>query len=169
MNKIAIATLVICLHSVASAQSPAKDASKSLVTRFWSEVWNTPYRMETIDELTSEDFTITTDGKDIKGRADFKKWVQGFQAKIGDLKVVPQELLVTDDGQRVITRMVVTGRNKGMFGTTPDNAPVKFVAISIVEVKDGKLVHNWVERSAYELQQRLTSKKKSKLKPNKRE
>lgn len=159
MNKTAIVVLIIFLNSVAWAQPPAKEASKALVTRFWSEVWNAPYRMETIDELTSEDFTITTDGKDIKGRAGFKQWVQGFQAKIGDLKVVPKEILVTDDGQRVITRMVVTGRNKGMFGTKPDDAPVEFVAISIMEVKDGKLAHNWVERSAYELQQRLTSKK----------
>ncbi|HSI65706.1 MAG TPA: SnoaL-like polyketide cyclase, partial [Candidatus Saccharimonadia bacterium] len=60
---------------------------------------------------------------------------------------------------RVITRMVASGRNNGMFGTEPDNAPVQFVAISIMEVKDGKLAHNWVERSAYELHQRLTAKK----------
>ena len=83
--------------------------------------------------------------------------MQGFQAKVADLKVVPQEILGTKDGRRVITRMVATGRNQGLFGTPPDNAPIEFVAISIMEVRDGKLAHNWVERSAFELHQRLTA------------
>lgn len=158
MNKIPAIALAAFLTSVAWAQPAAEEASKSSVTRFWMEVWNPPYRMETIDELMTADFTLTTDGKDIKGRDAFKKWVQGFQTKVADLKVVPQEILVTSDGARVVTRMVASGRNNGMFGTQPDNAPVEFVAISIMEVKDGKLVHNWVERSAFELHQRLTTK-----------
>ena len=116
--------------------------------------------METIDELMIPDFTITTDGRDIKGRDAFKKWLQGFQARVNDLKVVPLEILATRDGTRVTTRMVATGRNNGMFGTQPDNAPVEFVAISIMEVKDGKLAHNWVERSAFELHERLTARPK---------
>jgi len=134
--------------------------SKAVVARFFAEVWNAPYRIETFDELVAEDCIISTDGKDVKGKEAFKKWLLGFQAKVLDLKVVPQEMLVTDDGKRVVTRMVARGRNNGMFGTEPDGAPVEFVAISIMEVKDGKLTHNWVERSAYELHQRLTSKAK---------
>jgi hypothetical protein len=160
MTKIPAIALTAVLTTTAWAQPAVEEASKLLVTRFWREVWNPPYRMETIDELLIADFTITTDGKDIKGRDAFKKWVQGFQSKVNDLKVVPQEILVTRDGTRVITRMVATGRNNGMFGTQPDNAPVEFIAISIMEVKDGKLVHNWVERSAFELHQRLTAKPK---------
>jgi predicted ester cyclase len=161
MNKIPLILLTAFLTSTVWAQQPsAEEASKSLVTRFWNEVWNPPYRMEPIDEMLTVDFTITTDGKDIKGRDAFKKWVMNFQAKVTGLKVVPQEILVTRDGTRVITRMVATGRNNGLFGTPPDNAPVEFVAISIMEVKDGKLVRNWVERSAYELHQRLTAKPK---------
>ena len=160
MNRITAIALTAFLTVSAGAQPTAEEASKAVVTRFWMEVWNPPYRMETIDELMVADFTITTDGKDIKGRDAFKKWLQGFQTKVADLKVVPQEILATRDGTRVITRMVATGRNNGMFGTPPDNAPVEFVAISIMEVKDGKIVHNWVERSAFELHQRLTTKPK---------
>jgi hypothetical protein len=61
---------------------------------------------------------------------------------VNELKVVPLEMMATADGKRVITRMVASGRNNGMFGTAAGNAPVEFVAISIVEVKDGKLTHN---------------------------
>jgi len=67
------------------------------------------------------------------------------------------EMLVTDDGRRVITRMAASGNNNGMFGTQPNGVPVAFTLISIIEVKNGKIAHNWVERSAFELHNRLTS------------
>ena len=40
-----------------------------------------------------------------------------------------------------------------MFGTSADDRAVEFTGIAIWEVRDGKLAHNWVERSAYELAQ----------------
>jgi len=140
--------------------SSSKESSKALVTRFFSEVWNPPFRMETIDELVDEDFIITTDGQDLSGRDNFKKWVAGLSSQVSDLKVEIKEMLATDDGQRIITRMVSSGRNNGMFGTNPDGAPVEFSVISIIEVQGGKIIHNWVEKSAFELYQRLTTKQK---------
>ncbi|MES2706213.1 MAG: ester cyclase [Verrucomicrobiota bacterium] len=160
-RKTALLSLLISLLGfTCHSQAMTEKESKELMNRFWNEVWNPPYRLETIDELLTEDFTITTDNRDVKGREAFKKWLQGFQAKVADLKVVPQEIIVSGDGSRIITRMTASGKNKGMFGTLPDNASVEFVAIAIFEVRDGKLAHNWVERSAYELHQRLTAKTK---------
>jgi hypothetical protein len=40
-----------------------------------------------------------------------------------------------------------------LFGTPADDRPVQFTGIW--EVNNGKLAHNWVERSAYELSQQL--------------
>ncbi len=136
-----------------------KDHSKELVNKFFTEIWNPPFNVELIDDLVSEDFKITTDEKSIEGRDNFKKWVIGIQKLVGNLRNTPQEMLVTDDGKRVITRLSATGINKGMFGTKPDGAPIRFTVISIIEIEDGKITHNWVERSAFELYQRLTSPK----------
>jgi len=141
-------------------EKSAKETSRKIATRFWTEVWNAPYRTETIDELVIEDgFKITTDGKSIEGRDNFKKWIIGLQSQVGDLKITPQEIIVADDGKRVITRIVSTGYNKGMFGTEPDNAPIEFTLISILEIENKKIIRHWVERSAFELHQRLTAKK----------
>ncbi len=60
------------------------------------------------------------------------------------------------DGTRVVSRWTVTGFNAGMFGTSPDSRPVRFTGIAVWEVRDGRLAHNWVERSAYELMLTLT-------------
>jgi hypothetical protein len=55
----------------------------------------------------------------------------------------------------VVSRWVVRGFNRGMFGTPADDRPLEFTGIAIWEIRDGKLAHNWVERSAYELKLRL--------------
>ena len=47
----------------AHAQTSPEENAKAVVSRFWKEVWNPPYRMETLDELVTSDFIITTDGK----------------------------------------------------------------------------------------------------------
>ncbi len=141
-------------------EKSVKEISRKIAIKFWDEVWNSPYRMETIDELVIEDgFKITTDGKSLEGRDNFKKWIIGLQSQVGNLKIVPQEIIVADNGKRVVTRIVSTGYNKGMFGTEPDNAPIEFTLISILEIENKKITRHWVERSAFELHKRLTAKK----------
>jgi steroid delta-isomerase-like uncharacterized protein len=160
LSRVLAAFLLFGAVSPSPAQSSQAAFSEALVRRFWNEVWNPPYSLETLDELVADDFVITTDQNDLRGKDAFKRWLQGFQAKIENLKVEPQEVLVTDDGKRVISRLHASGRNKGLMGTPANGKPVEFTAISIMEVKDGKLTHNWVERSAYELFQRLQSDEK---------
>ncbi len=77
------------------------------------------------------------------------------QARSGDIKLTNLDMFTSADGTRVVSRWRVTGFNNGMFGTPPDGQPVEFTGIAVWEVRDGKLAHNWVERSAYELMQRL--------------
>jgi hypothetical protein len=135
-----------------------KDAARDVVARFWREVWNLPYSIAAFDELIADDFAISTDGHAIEGKEAFRAWLQAFQSKIGHLETVPEAILVPEDGRHVSTRMRVSGFNKGLFGTAPDQVPVDFVAISVMEVRDEQLAYNWVERSAFEIHQRLTAK-----------
>ena len=123
--------------------------------QFWEGVWNPPYDLALVDRLMTEDFVITSAGTDITGRAAFKDWIKGFQAKIADLRMSNRDIFPSADGKRVVSRWVASGRNRGMFGTSADDRAVEFTGIAIWEVRDGKLAHNWVERSAYELAQKL--------------
>jgi len=135
----------------------AEDRSKAIATQFFTEVWNQPYHIETIDELMDEHFIITNAGNDIEGRESFKKWVQALGAQVDNLRVDIDEMMAADNGSRVITRMIASGNNNGIFGTEPDGAPISFTLISILEIRDGKITHNWVEKSAFELHQSLIS------------
>jgi predicted ester cyclase len=114
-----------------------------------------PTTLDTIDRLCTEDFVITNAGIDIVGRAAFKEWINAFTSKIREPRLVSHDMFSSLDGSRVVSRWTVTGFNRGMFDTPADDRPVQFTGIAIWEVRNGKLAHNWIERSAYELSQQL--------------
>ena len=79
-----------------------------------------------------------------------------FQSKISDMNFEVLETIQSADSSRVVTRMRLTGKNNGMFGLKPDQKPFVLTATAIWAVgPDGRLVHNWVERNAYEVYNQL--------------
>jgi steroid delta-isomerase-like uncharacterized protein len=138
---------------------PVKEPTpgEKLLSEFWAKIWNPPQDLDAIDRLCTEDFILTTSGKDIVGRAAFREWVRSFSSKVRDLTLTNLDMFSSADGSRVVSRWVVRGFNRGILGSPADDQPVEFTGIAIWEVRDGKLAHNWVERSALELMQRLQS------------
>jgi predicted ester cyclase len=130
-----------------------KPSGEALVAELWKNVYNLPQDLDAIDRVCAEDVILTSAGKDIVGRKAFKAWAATFSSKIRDIKLVTNDMFTSADGTRVVSRWTVTGLNAGMFGTEPDGKPVRFTGIAIWEIKDGKLSHNWVERSSWELLQ----------------
>jgi steroid delta-isomerase-like uncharacterized protein len=155
-----VALLSMTLTSLLAAE-PAKPQTtgERLLSELWAKVYNPPQDLSAIDRLCTEDFILTTSGKDVVGRAAFKEWVRNFSSRIRDLRLTNLDMFSSADGTRVVSRWVVKGYNQGMFGTPADDQPVEFTGIAVWEVRDGKLAHNWVERSAYELMQKLQAPK----------
>jgi len=131
------------------------DAVK-IVESFWADVW-AARDPDAIDRYVVDDFVITSGGVDIRTRDSFKQWVREFQSKILDLRFETIESFQNADGSRVASRWRVRGRNNGLFGLPPDGRPIEFTGTAVWALgADGKLLHNWVERSAWETYQRLT-------------
>jgi SnoaL-like polyketide cyclase len=136
----------------------ARRDSVAIVEKFWREVWQAPQNPDAIDQLVAEDFAITSGGHEILGREAFKKWVVAFQAKIIDLNFESIETFQNEDGSRVASRWRVAGKNNGILGTVGRHEPILMLGTAILAVRnDGLLQHNWVERNAWELYQRLTN------------
>jgi len=126
--------------------------SVATVENFWREVWKQPQNPEAIDRLVHEDFVITSGGRDIVGREAFKVWVKDFQARVHDFEFHVIETFQNQDGSRVASRWRVTGRNNGLMGTEPNDAPFEMSGTAVSEVgANGLLRHNWVERNAFEV------------------
>ena len=127
------------------------------VENLWREVWQPPQNPDAIDRLVAEDFVLTSGGVDFVSRARFKQWVIDFQSRIADLEFDIIETFQNADGTRVASRWQIRGKNNGMLGTKPDQREIRFTGTAVWAVRhDGVLLHNWVERSAWELHLALT-------------
>jgi ketosteroid isomerase-like protein len=133
----------------------SKRHSVRVVEEFWAAVWKAR-DPEAIDRFVVDDFVLTTGGVDVVSRAAFKGWAAQFMGKITDLEFEAVETFQNEDGSRVASRWRITGKNNGLLGTAPDQRPIMLTGTAVWAVReDGKLLHNWVERSSWELFQRL--------------
>jgi len=130
--------------------------AEQLPVEFFRRVWAPPHDLDAIDEMMTEDYTITTAGSVVRGRVAFKEWVRHFQTLLLDAANETLEVFASADGARVVSRWVCRGRNNGIFGLPADGRPVSFSGIAIWRVEDGRLAECWVERSALELYRSLT-------------
>lgn len=132
-------------------------SSVDIVHAFWDEVWNA-HDSSAVERFVVEDFVIVTGGQKVTGRDNFKTWIDGFLATIDDLHLEVIESFQNADGSRVASRWLLTGKNNGFAGTTPDQQEIEMTGAAVWAVrKDGKLLSNHVERAALEQYQRLSA------------
>ncbi|WP_319017970.1 ester cyclase [Mycolicibacterium baixiangningiae] len=130
--------------------------SIGIVHAFWDEVWNA-HDPDAVDRFVVDDFVIVSGGETITGRENFKDWIRGFLASVDDLRLEVSESFQNEDGTRVASRWLLTGRNNGVLGTEPDQRDIALTGTAVWAVReDGRLTTNWVERSSWELSKRLS-------------
>lgn len=130
---------------------------EQLPVEFFNRVWAPPHDLDAIDELMTEDYTITTGGQVIRGRVAFKAWVAEFQGRILDATNETLEVFASASGDRVVSRWVCRGTNGGLFGLPANGRPVEFTGIAIWRVEHERLAECWVERAAFEAYRQLSA------------
>ncbi|CAB3746355.1 ester cyclase [Paraburkholderia solisilvae] len=129
--------------------------SVRIVEHFWQRLWQARHP-DAIDQLVAEDFSITTGGVTIGSRDALMAWVSAFLESIDDFEFHVIEMFQSASGDRVITRWRVTGKNRGLIGFEPDGAPIDMTGTAVFQVReDGLLQHNWMERSALEVERNM--------------
>jgi steroid delta-isomerase-like uncharacterized protein len=121
------------------------EENKALVRRWFEEVWNKG-RAEAIDEMLATDgiaHGLSTDpGTSMLGPAGFKLVHEQFRGAFPDITVVVEDMIA--EGDKVAARCSVRGKHTGdHLGVAATNTPVDFTGISIVRIKDGKIVEGW--------------------------
>ena len=67
---------------------------------------------------------------------------QAFRTAVPDLHCTIEDLLV--NGDKVTARLLFTGTHKGEFmGHPATGKPVKFLAIDILRIRNGKIIEDW--------------------------
>ena len=121
------------------------EGNKELVRRWFELVWNQG-RAEAIDELFAADgiaHGLSDDAENpLRGSVDFRPFHETFRGAFPDIEVIIEDLIA--EGDKVVARCSVRGKHTGdHLGIAATKSPVDFSGISIVRIKDGKIVEAW--------------------------
>jgi predicted ester cyclase len=125
----------------AAAKMMSKRDNTHLAYEFFRRVRAPPHNLDAIDELMTEDYRITTAGKVISGRDEFKAWVAEMQKTLAEATNEHLEVFTNATGDRIVSRWITRGANNGMFGLPADGRPVSFAGIAIWRVENGRLAN----------------------------
>lgn len=121
------------------------DDNKALIRRWFEEVWNKG-REEAIDEMFAEDGIAhglsDESGAPLSGPTGFKPFFRMFRDAFPDIQVVVEDTVT--EGDKVAARCSVRGKHQSdSLGFAATHQPTEFTGITIVRVRDGKIVEAW--------------------------
>jgi len=121
------------------------EENKALIRRWFEEVWNKG-REEAIDEMFAEEGVanglVDDAGQPLRGPKGFKPFFRKFREAFPEIQVVVEDAVA--EGDRVAARCTVRGTHRGdTLGFAATQRPVEFTGITIVRIRDGKIVEAW--------------------------
>ena len=121
------------------------EENKALVKRWFEEVWNKG-RVDAIPEMFAADgiaHGLSDDpNASMKGPGDYEPFYRTFRGAFPDIIVKVEDMVA--EGDKVAARCSVTGKHTGdSLGIAATNSGVDFTGITIVRIRDGKIVEAW--------------------------
>ena len=121
----------------------AAEQNKALMRRFFDEVVNQG-QLELIDELVADDFVEheSFPGLPSTGPAAPREAFKMFLGAFPDMQFAAEDMIA--EGDKVATRVTMTGTHKGEFmGIPATNKQFSVQAMDIVQFRDGKAIAHW--------------------------
>jgi len=131
--------------------------NKALMVSWFEEVWNKG-RTDAIDERLAADAVIhglvDGQGKPVHGLQAFRDFHAQFRGAFPDMMIQVEDMVA--EGDRVAARCLVQGNHSGdHLGFAATNSAVDFTGITIIRVKDGKIVEAWNNFDFMKMNQQL--------------
>ena len=120
---------------------------ESFLHRWFEEVWNKG-REEAIDKMFAAD-GITNGLSDVKGNPvrgteGFKTLHRAFRKAFPNLQITVEDTIC--EGDKIAARCTARATHTGEgIGVSPTNQPIEFTGLTIVKIKNGKIVEAWNE------------------------
>ena len=115
--------------------------NKALVRRWFDEVWNQG-RAASIDEMLTSDAVVHGLGPSLRGPSEFKPFQAMYRGAFPDIDIQVDDMLA--EGDLVAARWSGVGTHRGDgLGFTATSKRAQFKGLTIVRVRDGKIVEGW--------------------------
>ncbi len=120
---------------------------ETILHRWFEEVWNNRSE-DAIDELFAEDGVANglndAEGNPLRGPEGFKTLHRAFLTAYPDFNITVEDTI--SEGDKIAARCTVRATHSGEgLGLLPTDQPVEFTGMTIVKIKDGKIVEAWNE------------------------
>jgi steroid delta-isomerase-like uncharacterized protein len=123
------------------------DEYETFMHRWFEEVWN-KQNEDAIDRMCAEDVVANgltdAEGNTIRGIEAYKTSFRAFVSAYPDMKITVEDTIAEGDKIAARCRVSATHAGEGL-GVAPTNQPVEFTGMTIVRIKDGKIVEAWNE------------------------
>jgi len=115
--------------------------NKALVRRWFDEVWNQG-RAASIDEMLTSDAVVHGLGPSLRGPSEFKPFQAMYRGAFPDIDIQVDDMLA--EGDLVAARWSGVGTHRGDgLGFMATSKRAQFKGLTIVRVRDGKIVEGW--------------------------
>lgn len=123
------------------------ERNETFLHRWFEEVWNQK-REDAIDEMFAEDGIANglndAEGNPLRGPEGFKTLHRAFLSAYPDLIITVEDTVC--EGDKIAARCKVSATHAGEgLGVAPTNQPIEFTGLTIVKLKDGKIIEAWNE------------------------
>jgi steroid delta-isomerase-like uncharacterized protein len=119
------------------------EENKTIYRRFIEEAFNKA-NFAVLDEVLAADYVIRDTAPGSPSGADgVVQVVSMFRNAFPDMKITIEDLVA--EGDKVTARSVLRGTHQGaLFGIAPTGKQVAMASLTMVTVRDGKIVESWV-------------------------
>jgi steroid delta-isomerase-like uncharacterized protein len=116
--------------------------NQTIVHRWMEEVWNKG-RVDAIDEMLAGDVVIHgLGGEAIRGPEGYRPFFESMHNTFSQIDVVVDDAV--EQGDTIAARCTVRGTHTGDgIGVAPTGRRVEFSGMTMVKVKDGKMIAAW--------------------------
>ncbi len=116
---------------------------KSLVRRYYSELWNA-WSLAALEELISANIVFRGSiGTTVTGIKEFKQYVNRIRAAFPDFHNHIEELI--GEGDKVVARLTYTGTHRGeLFGFSGTGKTISYQGVGIFQFREGKIISGFV-------------------------
>jgi len=143
-----------CRKDTISKGIPILPDSKSLIRRYYSELWKA-WSAAAIEEFISPNIVFRGSiGTIVNGIGEFKKYVSKIRAAFPDFHNHIEEIIGEDD--KVVARLTYTGTHRGeLFAFSGTGRKVTYQGIAIFQFREGKIISGYVLGDAESLKRQI--------------
>jgi steroid delta-isomerase-like uncharacterized protein len=145
------------LVSQAAARKAFVPDYKSVVRRYYSEIWNA-WSEPALEELVSPDIVFHGSiGTAVEGISGFKEYRERIRSVFPDFHNHIEELVA--EGEKVAARLTYTGTHRGeLFGFPGTGRKISYQGLALFAFREGKIVRGFVLGDTETLKRQLAQK-----------